>query len=88
MLTPTERLQHIRAKLEQAFAPTHLEIIDESHEHIGHAGSKDGAGHFALVIASHTFSGKSLLTNHRLIYTTLDDLMGKEIHALTIKIIA
>lgn len=82
-----QRIQTIRERLVNALAPTHLEVIDESQQHIGHAGSQNGAGHFAVKIAADAFAGKNLVTCHRMIYSALGNMMEKEIHALRIQII-
>jgi len=74
----------IRARLQRAFAPVELEVIDEGHLHIGHAG--EGSGHFRVRIASATFAGKSRVQQHRLVYDALGDLMGHGIHALAIEV--
>ena len=80
-----ERIALIKQRLTQAFNPSYLEIVDEGHKHIGHPGAKSG-GHFAIIIACEKFQHENLLACHRMIYTVLDDLMEKEIHALKIKI--
>lgn len=82
----TDRIELIRARLEPALAPTHLEIIDESHLHVGHAGAKDGRGHFRVRIDSPRFAGLRRLQQHRLVYDALDDLMQTDIHALAIEV--
>lgn len=64
--------------------PTQLDIIDESHLHAGHAGSKDGASHFRVIIASSKFSGLSPVARHRLVYDLVHDLIPYPIHALSI----
>ncbi len=74
----------IRERLSR-FAPESLEVFDDSHEHAGHAGAKDGGGHFQLVIVSREFAGKAAVARHRLIYAALADLMPKQIHALAIR---
>jgi BolA protein len=79
-----QRVAAIRAALEQAFAPTLLEIRDDSHRHAGHAGARDGRGHFHVEIASAAFAGQSSLQRHRAIYAALGDLMATDIHALSI----
>ena len=66
-------------------APDALEIFDESHAHAGHAGAKDGGGHYQLVIVSHEFAGKPAIVRHRLVYQALSDLIPGRIHALAIK---
>jgi BolA family transcriptional regulator, general stress-responsive regulator len=64
--------------------PVSLEIKDESGKHIGHAGARDGGGHYQLTIVSSAFAGASRLNRHRMIYDALGDLMRREIHALAI----
>jgi BolA family transcriptional regulator, general stress-responsive regulator len=68
-----------------ALEPTVLEIIDESHKHAGHAGAREGGGHYVLNIVSAQFSGSNTVARHRMIYSALGELMKREIHALTIQ---
>jgi BolA protein len=82
-----EREMNIRAGL-AVLEPTRLEITDESHKHAGHAGARDGGGHYVLRIVSARFAGKSTVARHRMIYSALGDLMKREIHALTIQALA
>lgn len=65
--------------------PISLDIIDESHKHAGHAGARDGGGHYVLNIVSAQFTGKNTATRHRMIYLALADMMKSEIHALTLQ---
>ncbi len=78
-----ERMNLLKERLAD-LAPTHLEIIDESHFHAGHEGSKNGAGHFRVVLWSEQFTGLSTLARHRLVYDRVQDLMPYPIHALAI----
>ena len=80
-----DRVETIRQQLSDAFAPTHLDIIDESHMHKGHAGAASGAGHFNVTIVSEQFTGQATLARHRLVYQAVDNLMPSEIHALSIR---
>ncbi len=80
-----ERLDKIRRLLVDSLAPTYLEIIDDSHQHIGHAGARNG-GHFTVKIASPKLDGMTLIKQHRLIYQALDTMMQSEIHALSIQV--
>ena len=80
-----ERVARIEQQLRAALEPEDLEIIDDSATHAGHAGARDGGGHFNVLIVSGRFAGKSRLQRHRLVYAALDDMMPKEIHALSIK---
>ena len=82
-MTPT-RVARIRERLEQAFRPEVLEVRDDSALHAGHAGARDGAGHFAVTIRADAFGGRSRIECHRLIYAALADMMPTEIHALSI----
>ncbi len=81
------RIELMQSKLEKALSPSHIQIIDDSHQHIGHAGAKDGKGHFTLHIASPFFDNKPPIQCHKMIYQALGDLMQTDIHALSIKII-
>lgn len=76
-----ERMRELLASLN----PVSIEIVDESHKHAGHAGSRDGAGHYLLQIVTQKFAGKTTLARHRMIYSALGDMMKQEIHALNIQ---
>lgn len=78
----TERVSLIRRSLEAAFAPEELEIVDDSGRHAGHAGARDGRGHFQVRILSRHFSGKRTVERHRMVYAALGSLMQTDIHAL------
>jgi BolA protein len=84
MSNSAQRETMIRDRLEAAFSPASLEIIDESHKHAGHAGAR-GGGHFIVHIVSDSFAGKSTLQRHRMVYDAMGDLMNSEVHALSIK---
>ncbi len=80
----SQRLVDMRARLESAFSPDHLDIIDDSHKHVGHAGAQGGAGHFQIHISARAFAGKRPLARHRMVYAALADMMQSDIHALQI----
>ncbi|MET0549766.1 MAG: BolA family protein [Xanthomonas sp.] len=80
-----ERVARIRAALELAFAPQALEVEDDSHRHAGHAGARDGRGHFNVRVVSATFAGMAPLARHRAVYAALGDMMQTDIHALSIR---
>ena len=65
--------------------PQRVRIVDESARHAGHAGAKDGGGHYVLTIVSSRFAGQPPLARHRLVYDALRDMMHKNIHALSVK---
>ena len=78
------RVARMRSLLETAFAPESLEIADDSHRHAGHAGARDGRGHFSVEIASAAFAGMAPLARHRAVYAALGEMMQTDIHALAI----
>jgi len=80
-----QRVEAIRSRLQAAFAPTELEVIDDSHHHIGHEGARDGRGHYRVRVVSAAFAGMTPVARHRAVYAALDDLMRTEIHALSIQ---
>ena len=80
-----ERSAKIEAMLTKAFSPDHLLVKDQSHLHAGHAGARDGRGHFEVIIVADAFDGCSRIESHRLIYDALGQLMTTDIHALSIK---
>ena len=79
----------IVAKLSAKFAPSRLEVIDESSRHQGHAGSRpEGETHFRVRIGAPALEGISRLAQHRAIMETLDAELKSGVHALAIEVIA
>ena len=81
----SDRCAHIEAELRERLDAIHVEVIDESHLHVGHAGARDGGGHFRAVVVSAQFDGKNPVERQRLVYRVLEGVMGTEIHALSMK---
>lgn len=79
------RIEQIRTALEAALSPSLLVVTDDSHKHAGHAGARDGRGHFHVQIVSEAFAGLSPLARHRAIYAALGQMMETDIHALSIQ---
>lgn len=78
--------QQIRSKLTEALAPTRLEIVDESHRHVGHAGHRpEGETHFRVHIVSAAFKGKGRLERHRLVHAALAEELAERVHALAVE---
>jgi len=78
----------IKEKLTNTFNPSHLEIIDESAKHAGHAGiagREGGESHFQVVIVSPKFKNMSRLARHRAVMDALGDLMKEKVHALRLE---
>ena len=73
-------------KLEQALAPSLLQVIDESHHHEGHSGSRpDGESHFRIKIVAEAFRGKSRVEQHRMVNAVLAEELRERVHALAIQ---
>lgn len=76
----------IEDKLTHAFSPASLEVIDESHQHHGHGGWREGGNtHFRVRLTAAAFAGKSRVEIHRLINQTLDTELKTGVHALAIE---
>ena len=77
--------EKIRAALEKAFAPTQLEVVDDSAKHAGHVGARAGGeSHFTVRIVSEKFVGLSRVARHRAIYAVLQPMFDAGLHALAI----
>ncbi len=74
----------IQARITSSLQPLEIAIEDESHLHAGHAGARDGRGHFRVRVVSERFTGLRTLQRHRLVYEAVGDLMQTDIHALTV----
>ncbi|MAK81979.1 BolA family transcriptional regulator [Phenylobacterium sp.] len=79
----------IHQKLTQAFAPSRLEIEDESSRHAGHAGARPGGEtHFNVLIEAQAFAGAPKVARQRMIYRALSEEMAGPVHALSLKVLA
>jgi len=75
----------LTTKLNDAFAPESVDVVDESHLHEGHAGHRPGGqSHFRIYIVSQAFAGKSRIDRHRMINAVLADDLAGGVHALAI----
>ncbi len=78
--------QAIKTRLEARLQPVRLEIVDESSQHAGHAGSAPGGEtHFRVLVVSREFEGLSRVARQRLVYETLEGELKSQIHALSLK---
>lgn len=80
-----DRRERIESKLRERLEASHVEVLDESHLHAGHAGAASGAGHFRATIVSPQFAGLSRVAAQRRVYDALAEEMGPEIHALAMR---
>ncbi len=77
----------IRSTLASAFAPVRLSVVDESHQHVGHAGHRPGGEtHFRVELVAAAFAGKSRVERQRLVYAALKELMKTQVHALALTV--
>ena len=77
----------IERKLNEAFSPSDLVVIDESHLHAGHAGARpEGESHFRVEITADKFKGMSRVASQRAIYEVLAEELRSDIHALALTV--
>ena len=75
----------IEQKLTEAFAPSEIEVIDESEKHRGHAGYREGGeSHFQVRMRAAEFSGMSRIERHRAVHAALGAELVGRIHALAL----
>ena len=79
------RVAAIREALQAALAPVSLVVEDDSARHAGHAGARDGRGHFNVDVVSDAFAGLGPIARHRAVYAAVGELMTTDIHALSIR---
>lgn len=79
-----ERTATIERLLRESLSPTSVLVKDQSHLHEGHAGAREGKGHFDVTIVSEEFEGLNRIARHRLVYDALGSFMASDIHALRI----
>ncbi len=75
---------HVEATLREQLAATHVEVLDESHLHAGHAGARGGAKHFRATVVSSAFEGKTLIQRHRMVNALFAEELKQAIHALAL----
>ncbi len=77
----------MRAKLENAYMPARLEILDDSHRHAGHSGHDSrGESHFSIEIVADAFAGKGRVERQRMVYALLADELRDRVHALSLSL--
>lgn len=79
----------IHSKLQSAFAPERLEVVDDSARHAGHAGASGGGeSHFNVVVVSAAFVGVNRVERQRRVYAALAEELAGPVHALSLKALA
>ncbi len=84
-MTANDRMERIRASLDAAFDPVAIEVVDDSAQHAGHAGSS-GAGetHYSVTLVSQRFAGMGRLARSRSVHQVLEAEFGSGLHALAL----
>jgi len=80
--------EEIERKMKERLDAVHVEVVDETWKHAGHAGAATGGGHFTLVVVSPRFEGVNALDRRRLVFNALEAEMNGAIHALTVRTVA
>ena len=81
----TTMQNRIETLLREHFAPTVLEVVDDSAKHAGHAGARPGGQtHYTVRITSAAFAGKTQVARHRAVYAVLQPLFDEGLHALAL----
>jgi len=81
---PHVTAERLHAVLQEALAPADVEVRDDSHQHAGHAGAREGR-HFSVRVVSSRFEGLARLARHRLVYDAARLLIAEGIHALAVE---
>tara|TARA_A100001011_G_C14068541_1_gene739232 strand:+ start:532 stop:840 length:309 start_codon:yes stop_codon:yes gene_type:complete len=81
-------IDEIEKKLRDGLDPDEFDLWDESSEHVGHVGAKDGGSHFFLRVVSKKFVELNRIQRHKLVYDLLDGYIPKKIHALSLQAIS
>ncbi len=82
-----DTIDTVKQKLTSAFAPDHLEVVDESEQHRGHGGFREGVStHLRVHIRAAVFAGKGRVAAQRMVYSTLQAELEGDVHALALKV--
>lgn len=82
-----DKINRIKSRLQAAFSPEYLSVIDESDQHRGHTGHQGGNRHFLIELNAQSLKGLSRIEAHRRVFDSLQEMMIEDIHALRIKIV-
>lgn len=81
----SERSEKLEAALRERLNAVHVEVEDESHLHAGHAGAREGGGHFRALVVSERFEGKTRVQAQRIVFDAVATEMNEWIHALSLR---
>lgn len=81
------RTEEIKRRLDAAFKPQLIEVVDESEQHRGHAGFQEGGeSHFRVRLRAASFAGQSRIARHRAVHAALGSELMTAIHALALEL--
>ncbi|MBW2240620.1 MAG: BolA family transcriptional regulator [Deltaproteobacteria bacterium] len=81
----SDRSEKLEAALQERLNAVHVEVEDESHLHAGHAGAREGGGHFRALIVSERFEGLTRVQAQRAVFDAVATEMNEWIHALSLR---
>jgi len=82
------RADRIRQALEGAFPPARVQVVDDSHRHIGHAGARpEGETHYSVLVVSPAFAGMNRVARSRAVHAVLEKEFGTGLHALSLRLL-
>jgi BolA family transcriptional regulator, general stress-responsive regulator len=88
-MSENRTIDRLRNRLTTAFAPVRLDIVDDSHRHAGHAGSRPGGEtHFRVTIVAAAFAGQNRVARQRAVYGVLAEELANQVHALSLTALA
>jgi BolA protein len=82
---PTLRARAIEDTLRDRLNASHVEVSDQSARHASHAEARDGGGHFSVLVVAERFAGLDRIGAQRMVYQALEELIGEDIHAITMR---
>jgi BolA protein len=82
------RADRIRQALEGAFPPARVQVVDDSHHHVGHAGARpEGETHYSVLVVSPAFAGMNRVARSRAAHSVLEKELGSGLHALSLRLL-
>ncbi|HEY8517489.1 MAG TPA: BolA family protein [Candidatus Binatia bacterium] len=80
-----DRAAELERRIVEALEAEHVEVLDDSAQHRGHAGARGGAGHYTVIVVSRKLEGLDRVARHRAVYEAAGDMIPKQIHALSVR---
>src|SRR3712207_4921667 len=86
---PSSRAERIRRALLAAFPDALVDVVDDSHQHAGHAGARpEGETHYSVRVVSPAFAGLNRVARSRAAHAALEAEFGTGLHALSLRLLA